>query len=716
MGIHGMAHLSFRFPRLCIFLCAVALIVLGSNAFKLSSVVQDHGLSPQKGAYAQVQQVLTTDFNLPDVPVMLLFEKADNLPNSRFRWFIEQTLEQVRELEGLTGIVSPLDRQEMLRGNYAYVLLSFNDPPYRMKDKLEQLNQRLPSYSGISIKVSGKSVVQADVNEASHNDLAKAELIGIPLAFLILWFVFRKIVIALLPIIIGTTGVTIAMGIVYEIGTRIALSNFIINVIPMVGLALSIDFALMFVSRFREELRVNQVPIEALSATMKTAGRAVFVSAASVFLGLLSFVWIPLPMFSSIALGAMIVVAVSLLLTFTLLPALLALCLPALRTVRERPLGEIRSSVWNGLARFVIGRPVVMGLLAAGLLILCILPLSWMKTAVPDESSLPHSYASRLAAETYEDIFEQPSTSKVWVIVEGNALFLDQADWIEVYELIQRFERDPSVVRVDSVFSEFHMTPEQWGAIVQRPLQKQKYEAALQPFLQNNKMLLQVTIAGESSSRAVMNWLKDWERRGESSSLTFSLGGEAKYEQEVFDHIFGNLGYVLLFLFVSNFIVLFVAFRSFLIAIKTILLNLLSIGASFGILAWIFMDGRLGMEPSSIAIMIPVFIFGLVFGISMDYGVFLISRISEEYRRTGSNEQAVLNGLSSVSHIISAAAAIMIAVTAPFAFGEVVGVKQLGIGIAVAILIDATIVRMVLAPSLMIMLGKWNWWAPSWLK
>ena len=716
MGVHRLALLSFRFPRFMIFLWMVALLLVGPYAFKLHTVLQDHGLYPQDGQYAQVQNMLASDFGIPDTPVMLLFEREEGIPNSRFQWFIGQTLLQAGELDGLKELVSPLERQGMLKGNYAYALLSFTYPPYRMKEALEKLERQLPAYNGISVKVTGQPVIQADVNEASHNDLAKAELIGIPLAFLIIWLVFRKIVIALLPIVIGITGVTAAMGMMYGIGAKLALSNFVLNVIPMVGLALSIDFALMLVSRFREELGKNKLPDESLVQTIRTAGRAVLFSSASVFMGLLSFVWIPLPMFSSIALGAMAVLAVSLLLAFTLLPALLAVCLPALQTVRKRPEASGQAEVWVGLARFVMRRPAAMGLLAGGLLIVCMLPVSRMKVTIPNETSLPQSYDSRLAAEAYNAYFEQPATSKVWVVVEGNALFLKLADWKDAYALAERFKRDPSVIRVDSVFSNLKMPANQLLAIALKPLQKKKYEAALQPFLHHNRMLLQVTISADPASGAAMNWLREWERRGETSPLTFSLGGEAKYEQEVFDHVFGSLGRVLFFLFFSNFIVLFAAFRSVLIALKTILLNFLSIGASFGILVWLFEDGRLGIEPGSIAIMIPVFIFGLVFGISMDYGVFLVSRMYEEYGRTRSNELAIVKGLAASGKIITSAAAIMIAVTAPFAFGEVAGVKQLGIGIAAAIFIDATIVRMVLVPSLMSMLGKWNWWAPGWLK
>jgi RND superfamily putative drug exporter len=699
-----------------ILLWIIVLFFACSHAFKLDSVLQDHGLYPRDGQYEQVRQMLAADFNQPDAPVMLLFEKMDGVSNLRFRSFIEQTLLQARALDGLKGLVSPLERQGMLKGDHAYALLSFSHPPYRMQSTLDQLDRLLPAHSGISIKVTGKAVVQADVNEASHSDLAKAELIGIPLAFIILWLTFRSIAAAMIPIVIGAAGVTIAMGIMHGLGTMLELSNFVLNVIPMVGLALSIDFALMVISRFREELKEGIPPAEALAQTMRTAGRAVFVSAASIFLGLLSFVWIPLSMFSSIALGAMTVTAVSLLLTFTLLPALLVLCLPAMRADQIRARAASRPAAWEKAARFVMLRPAAILLLAGGVLIACLLPLNGMKVAIPDETSLPHSYDSRTAAEAYRTYFELPSTSKVWVIAEGHAQFRTQADWTEAYTLAKRLEHDPSVIKVDSVFSELRMPPEQLLAIALKPLQKKKYEAVLQPFLKNSRMLLQVTIAGEPSSSAARNWVREWGERGELSQLAFSLGGEAKYEQEVFDQIFGSLRYVLLFLFISNFIVLFVAFRSVLIALKTILLNLLSIGASFGILAWIFEEGRFGMEPSSIAVMIPVFICGLVFGISMDYGVFLISRIYEEYRRTGSNERSVIKGLASVSQIITSAAAIMIAVTAPFALGEVAGVKQLGIGIATAIFIDATIIRMLLVPSLMSLLGKWNWWAPSWLK
>lgn len=714
MGYEKLALIAFRFPKSMILIGVVLFVLFGAYAPKLGSVLKDHGLYPE-GDYAKVQQIAASDFGIPKDPVMLLFEREDAVTKAQYHRFIRQTLLNVQGIEGLSEVISPLARPDMLEGRYAYALLSFTYPPYQMKPVIEQLEQRLPYHNGISVKLTGKSVVQTDVNRASHHDLAQAELIGIPIAFLILWLALGSMVTAMIPVVIGVASVSITMGIMYGLGTRIEISSFALNVIPMVGLALSIDFALMIISRFREELGKSAAK-QAIGATMKTAGRAVLFSAAAVFLGLLGFAWIPLPMFSSIALGAMTVLIVSVLLTFTLLPALCAVFPPFIQGDRSRQHAGSQSTAWYVMARFVMKRSAVMGLLATLLLIVCLLPLSRMQVAIPDAASLPQAYESRLAAEAYRNHFEAPSVSQVVFIAQGKALFMNKEDWINAYALVERLERDPGVLQVDSVFSSLRMSSGQLQGIVQKPLLRQKYEPVLQPFVHNDRMLIKVAIKGEPSSKEAMNWVDNWGKQGRSSDMFFLVGGEAKMQQEVFEAISESLGYVFLFIFISNFIMLFVAFRSVLIAFKTIMMNLLSLGASFGILAWIFEGGRLGMDPGSIAIMIPVFIFGLVFGISMDYGVFLVSRIYEIYRHTQNNELAVLTGLASTSRIITAAAAIMIAVTAPFAFGEVAGVKQLGIGIAAAILIDATVIRMVLVPSLMSMLGKWNWWTPRWLK
>ncbi|WP_240415175.1 MMPL family transporter [Paenibacillus periandrae] len=718
MGVHRLALLSYRYPKVVISFWALFLLFFGSYASKLPTVLKDHGLLPS-GAYVQVQQLLSADFHIPDNPIMLVFEKKEFVSLERFQHYIEQALNQLRGIDGLTEVISPLQTQGMLEGNYAYALLSFSYKPYQLKPVLANLHSRLLNQQDMTVTMTGKSVVQDDVNRASEHDLRKAELIGIPAAFIILWFAFRGIVSALIPVVIGMIGVAGTMGIMYGIGTQLELSNFVLNVIPMVGLALSIDFTLILVSRFREELE-RQAAEPAMVTAMQTAGRAVLFSAFSVLLGLMGTLFIPLPIFTSVAVGAMTVIVVSVCLTFTLLPAMLSFLWPAI-LAESKPQSDKsaarRNNVWYAISLFVMNKPMRMLVLASLLLIGCLLPVSRMKLAIPDASSLPAVYSSRQAVEVYQDHFITPSTSPIVMIVQGKFDKLNKQDWMEAYALVQFLEKDPSVVRVDSVFSTLSIQPAKLDAsLQQQPLPQNPYGSVLQRFVNKNHMLIHVTLRGSPSSEQVMEWLRQREQTGASAKLPYVLGGEAKYQQEVFDAIFHNLGYVLLFIIISNYLVLLFAFRSLLIPLKAIVMNLLSLGAAFGILVWIFEEGILGMEPSSIAIMIPVFIFGLTFGISMDYGMFLVSRIYEEYRKTQDNDRAVLIGLASTSRIITSAAAIMIVVTGPFAFADVVGVKQLGIGIAAAILIDATVIRMLVVPSLMKLLGSWNWWSPRWLK
>lgn len=715
MGYQKLAIISLRYPKIIILLWVLFLIFFGLYAPRLSTVLKDHGLFPKNGAYAKAQHILSADFHVPEDPVILVFEKKEIVPPEQFHRFIQQTLVQLQGINGLGEVVSPLEQEKMLDSNFAYALLAFKQKPYEREQVLDEMHKLLPKHKHITVKMTGKSVVQADVNRASQNDLRKAEQIGIPVAFIILLLAFGGIVSALIPIVIGVIAVTGTMGMMYWLGTKVELSNFVLNVIPMVGLALSIDFALLLVSRFREELARAAVE-KALVATMKTAGKAVLFSAASVFLGLLGTLYIPLPIFTTVATAAMTVLTVSALLALTLVPALLSVLWPAIQAESKWFFGFAKTNRWHALTRSVMKRPVRMSLFASLLLISCFLPVTKMKVEIPDATSLPQSYDSRIASEAYQAHFGSPSTSHVYIVVQGRAPYLKKDDWSKAYALVQSLEIDPYVQRVDSLFSSLRLSPEQIRFLFQKPIVKENYEPVIQQFVKENRMLIHVTVKGGPSSKEVMDWLRRWEKVGESSDMHFLLGGESKYQQEVFDEIFQNIKHVLLFIVVSNFVVLFVAFRSVLIPLKAIAMNLLSLGASFGILVWTFQEGHLGMEPNSIAIMIPVFIFGLAFGISMDYGVFLLSRIYEAYQQTQDNERAVRMGVASTSSMITSAATIMIAVTGPFAFAEVVGVKQLGIGIAAAILIDATVIRLVLVPSLMRLLGKWNWWAPGWLK
>ncbi|MGF7049837.1 RND superfamily putative drug exporter [Paenibacillus sp. DS2015] len=716
MGYRLLAKLSYRFPTWIIVLWTAFFVVFGTYATKLPTVLKDHGLVSD-GSFALVQEVLSSEFGIPDEPIMLVFEKKTSVTTQQFHRYIEHVLMKMQVIDGLFSLSSPTDKEGMLQGNVAFALLGFRQHVYQIGPVLEQIRQQLPTSTHISVGVTGKSVIQYDVNQASRNGLKTAELIGLPIAFVILLFALRGITYALLSIIIGVIGVTGTLGIMALVGTMTELSNFVLSVIPMVGLALSIDFALMIISRFQEELPGRSVE-QTLITSMSTAGRAVVFSAACVILGLLAIQFIHLPIFTTVALGAIVVLIISLLLNLTLLPALLGIVAPfiitnSIDTRRQKSKNLLTPGFWDRWSLVIMKRPIISLLGASAVLLSCLLPLRHMIISIPDASSLPRGYESRTATELYHSHFTSSSSSEVIVIAEGRNPTFTTEDWLHAYQWVRHLKQDPGVIRIESVFDYFPLlTEQQLLRLLQNPTFMTKIESEIHSVLTGNHMLFRMTIQGAVGSKISTDWLRNLEAEAAEAELPLVIGGEAKYQQEIFDEISSHIWVILIFIGVTNFIVLCIAFRSVLIPLKAIVMNLLSLGASFGILVFIFEKGRLGLEPSAIAVMIPIFVFGLVFGISMDYGVFLLSRMSEVYERTGDHMVAVTSGLTSTGRIITSAAAIMIAVTLPFAFADVVGVKQLGIGIAAAIFIDATIIRLILVPSLMALLGRMNWWMP----
>ncbi|WP_405082783.1 MMPL family transporter [Paenibacillus chitinolyticus] len=708
MGLHRLAVLSFRYPKIILACWAACLVFFGGCALNLPSVLQGHGLDPE-GSFGTVRERLDAGFNRPAEPVVLWFEQNAPGPKEEFKAYIRSVLRNAEGLPGLERIVSPLDQEVMLRSGKAYALLDIRFTGRNEQAVLGELRGRLPVHPGFAWKLTGKPVVQADVNAASEKDMRKAELIGLPAAFLILWIAFGGAATALIPVLLGLVSTVVAMGIVYWIGMVTDLSNFVLNVIPMVGLALSIDFSLMLVSRYREELSCGRAE-PALRFTMRTSGRAVLYSAGCVALGLLGILFIPLPMFASVAWAAFTVLTVSVFLSFTLLPAVLSLLRTRIEAENDARFPVNGGRFWHRLSAAVMKRPLRLALLAILIVFIFILPAGRMKMAVPDAASLPEGTESRTAAEQLAARFPSPEATLLLGAEDAGAHSGQRFDWQHAYRLFQRLQRDPQVIRVDSVFSRPGMNGEQLSLFLEKP--GVRHEASLLPFyFHQNQLVLDVYLRTDPDSEATRQWLRKWEAAGNQEQIPFQLGGETKYRQEVYDAIFTNLHKVLLFVLVTNFFLLYKAFGSVFIPLKTLLMNVLSITASFGLLTWIFQEG-VADGGGSIAIMIPVFIFGLVFGISMDYGVFLVARIAEVYRQTQDNDYAVAAGLASTSRIITSAAAIMIAVTLPFAGADVAGVKQLGTGIAGAIFLDATLIRMILVPALMKLLGRWNWWAP----
>ncbi|MFJ7727952.1 MMPL family transporter [Neobacillus sp. NPDC097160] len=699
----------YRYRKWVLMFWILVIILFGFFALKLPTVLSGNGFE-YKGEYNETRNTLEENFGHAKSSIILVFERDKAVNDDQFRNFIQNTFEKLAGFDSAETITSPFEREGMIKDQYAYGLLSFDKKAESLGKEIEQLKKILKNKPGLKVMMTGEPIIVQDLNVASQEDLAKAEMIGLPIALVVLILAFGGLIAASLPLVIGVVSILTTLGTVYFFSYSADLTIFILNIIPMIGLALSIDFALLFINRYKEELQINSIE-EALKITIATAGRSIIFSGLCVFIGLSGLWFIKIDIFQNVALGGMTVVLISAICALTFLPALLAILGKNINKLSILKISDKQTSIWHKFAKLVMKRPIIMAIAALAILLVGLIPVKQMVLAIPGADSLPAKYPSRLALETFQDQFiapERRDEKKVTVVLESNGTIIDKNNLEKVSKVIDKLEHDHLVYTVDSPFSTTGIKDYEQLYQLLNNGDKTMTAPITDYFIRDNQMLLEVYLkTGEHSAKA-RQWVSDWSKN--DLGLKASFGGPIKFEQEIFAEIFQKAPYGLLLIVLSTFIILMAAFRSILIPIKAILMNVLSLACTFGIVVWIFQEGHLGITPVDIALILPVFVFTLVFGLSMDYEVFLISRIQEFYLQTGDNSEATISGLTYTSKIITSAAAIMIVVTGAFAFTGVMPVKQLGVGIAIAIFIDATIVRMVLVPALMKLLGDWNWW------
>ncbi|HEX7064735.1 MAG TPA: MMPL family transporter [Bacillales bacterium] len=707
-----LGNFTYQFRKTIIISWLILAVGLGFFAFKLPDILSGSGFETN-GEFQKVETIMQEDFGKPKSTMILLFQ-SENLSTDdpAFKSFVSDTLDRLQEVAHLVGAQSPYEGTDMKKAHIAYAALSFDAGFDGLQSSITQIRSRLKDTDDISVGLTGASVVATDLNEASQHSLKKAEMIGVPAAIIILILAFGGLVAAALPLLTGVLSVVTTVGLVYFFGLQIDLSIFLLNVIPMVGLALGIDFALLFVNRFREELEKDSVQ-EALIRTVETAGRSIAFSGFCVFLGLIGMLLIQVSIFQTIALGGMVVVILSVVVALTFLPALLAILGPNVNRLRLfKPNKNPRNSAWHKFAAFVMKRPVVMLVLSILVLFIGMIPVRHLELTIPKAESLPQGYKSRVVYETFQKKFGGGNLSPVILVVQSEDGIMKKEELTSLHRFVQSMADEEITTNVKSIFSVSALSPEKLYQAYKKEETRSKIEPVLDRFVHGNETVVYTYLDVPPDSEKAKDWVRHFDNT--QNGLEVLVGGQTKFHQEIFDELFKKIPYALAAVFLSTYLVLLWAFRSVLLPLKAILMDALSLSSTFGILVWLFQGGHLA-APTDIGLMIPVFVFALVFGLSMDYEVFLISRIQEYHEKTNDNDYATLMGLTSTSKIITSAAAIMVVVTGSFAFTGVIPIRQLGAGIALAIFLDATIIRMVLVPSLMKLLGKWNWWMPPWL-
>jgi RND superfamily putative drug exporter len=617
---------------------------------------------------------------------------------------------------------------------------------------LEGIQAALVEVDGIKVALAGGPSFYADIQIVSETDLQRSELISLPLAAIVLLLVFGSAVAAGLPLAVGGATVLVALAAIFGIAQATRMSIFVLNLTTLLGLGLGVDYSLLLVSRFREELGRGAKLGDAVQRTVATAGRAVFFSGVTVMLGLAGLALFDFAILRSIGIAGAITVAIAVASSVTLMPAILSLLGPRVNRLAIRRLGSGKVNErgpWARLARAVMRRPVAVALPTLALLIALGTPWLGVRFNAPDGSILPERVPSRQALDALTDAFGEGSFSPMTAAVRTDGPVTSAVNIKLLYDWVQALQADPRVARVDSIVSiDPRLTLTQYqllysststdsgaGSDAGSAAPPDRYAAQILSFTTAGD-LTTVSITptngpNRPESRALVGELRAAHPgaigAGTPSAITppaglnALIGGGAAEIVDVVDTISGEFPRTAAVVILATLIILAVLLRSIVLPIKAVVMNTLSILASFGALVWIFQDGNLsallGFAPLGfVETTIPVILFCVLFGLSMDYEVFLLTRMREIYDRTGDNAAAVAGGLERSGRIITSAALIVVVVAGSFVFAEIVLIKALGVGVAIAVALDATIVRALLVPATMRLFGKWNWWAPRWME
>ena len=569
--------------------------------------------------------------------------------------------------------------------------------------------------------LTGDAPFYAAFTETTTHDLERAERIALPLSLLILVLAFGSLVAAGLPLGLALLSLVVTFGIISIVAASTTVSIFTQNIASMIGIGVGIDYSLFLLTRFREERAMERSTADAVAAATATSGKAVFVSALTVVVSLSGILLVDIAAMRSMGLGAMIAVSVAAAAALTLLPALLSLLGPrvdkwAIR--RRRSVGEV-SGGWHRWATAVMRRPWLALLGSTAIVTVLAFPALHLKLGSSGPDIFPPEAGPRRAAEVTARAFGEGQISPVQVYLEGPR----GVDPGTVARITQQLSDDPEVLRVISLTTVLppDLPPEQAEAF----LASAEGRAVASQFVARDGTLARFSVITAHGPQAEENEVFIDRLRQRLTQLVppgteTVVGGSPALNVDINREMESNIIPVVAFVLVLSFLLLMLFFRSLLLPLKAIVMNAASVLAAYGLLVFVFQDGHfqemLGFTSTGhIEVFIPLFLFSILFGLSMDYEVFLLARIREEYLRTGDNTEAVGWGLEHTGRIITSAAAIMVTVFGAFAFASLVPIKAMGFGLAVAVFLDATLIRIILVPAAMRLMGKWNWWLPKWL-
>jgi putative drug exporter of the RND superfamily len=816
---------------------AVVLVTAAVFAPKLGGQLKGGGFEGSGRDSELAKDLMVEEFGLPRATLAIVFE-SDKLSagSEEYQRAEAEALEPLRNMEKIRSVSTYADTNDKRflseDGNKTYALVGFNVSVGETQSLVDEVRQKVRS-DELTTYVTGPSAVYLDITNASAEDIRRAEKYALPVALVILVIAFGTLVAAGVPILIGGVSVLTALAALFFLAGVYDMSVYVLSIATMLGLGLGIDYALLAVSRFREELENYPIP-EAVSRTVATAGRSIFFSGLAVLIGLSGLLFFPFMFIRSIGVAGVLVVFVSVSAALTLLPAVLGVLghkVNALAVRRNR--GAVGAGFWGRSAEAVMQHPVLVILIVGAILCALLYPVTHMKIGIPEASVLPSEYESRAGDDILKQEFDYASLSPMQIVATVRAGPLSAEGLEDIKQLGESVRETEGVQSVESIYtigetaareyaegvSEARkeaeaeargridaLVEERYNQLEQEQVQveveeqtsqlvadqgalppgaEEQIRAQVEPEVRRRleesgareeiradvesevqqrvdeqvpNLPDGISANGEITAEGVANYLKLPEAReseelqdakddfvagdltllrsvteaspyvgaardavGDVRSIeppegvSFLVGGLSAGQKDFISSVYGKAPYAVAFVLGVTYLVLLYTFRSVILPLKAVAVNILSLTASFGAMVFVFQDGNfskvLNFTPLGfVDATLPILIFCTIFGVSMDYEVFLLSRIREAYENGDSNTASVAKGLVSTAGIITSAAAIIIVVTGAFAFSSVIITKAIGLGLAVAVFVDATIIRILLVPATMRILGDWNWW------
>ena len=678
-----------------------SVVVIGT--LLASAFTSDAGITTNPDS-TKAEKVIAEDFSQGDrIDEAVIIHSARLLADDpKFKAFVAEvraSIESTGAAQTISNPYAPARTAISQDGHAVLVTLVLGDDAEIGIVKVLDEVVAADSAADFDVDITGTNTLGHDFAELSESDLTNGELkFGLPAAIVVLILVFGALVAAFIPMSIAIGSIVVTVAISSVLGQFTSLSFFIVNMIAAMGLALGIDYSLFVLSRYREERQAGRDKIDAIVATSGTSGKAVLFSGSSFVVALLGLLLVPDTILRSLALGAIIVGLVTMAAALTLLPALLSLLGDRANALRLPIVGRDRpaeSPFWTKAVGSVIRRPAVALTLGVLVLLAAAYPVLGLRTGSSGVEALPESTFAKSGATALERSFPGTATT-------------DPAQVVITGDIASGTVR-AAIARLQETVAD-----------------DRDFGPSAQQISENGRVaLIEIPLVGNPDSEQARRGLDRLRSElipdsFDETNTSVVVGGATAQSVDYSDVINEWLPVVLAFVLGLSFLLLTVVFRSIVLSASAVIFNLLSVGAAYGLLVLVFQHGigadLLGFQQvERVEAWVPIFLFSVLFALSMDYHVFLLSRIRERYAQTGNTNEAIVHGIAATGRIITGAAVIIVVVFAGFAAGQLVSFQQMGFGVGVALLVDATLIRMVVVPAAMALLGSWNWYLPSWL-